>query len=83
MAENVKGQPGGECGRLLCKCRPAFWRDAINETHICVGCAGDINRLYRMLSITEPCTEIVPDQAPAAATAAPEYNLATGRWVFP
>ena len=58
MAENLKGQPGGECGRLLCKCHPATWYDAINEMNVCQGCAGDINRLYRALSVMEPCTEV-------------------------
>jgi len=83
MLKYAKGQPGGECGRLLCKCRPATWRDAINETNICQGCASDINQLYRSLSVTEPCTEITQAQASIALKAAPEFDCTTERWIFP
>jgi hypothetical protein len=73
MTNPVKGQPGGECGRLLCKCHPAMWHDSINEMSVCAGCANDINRLYRALSITEPCVEAPPPPAAAAAMTEEEY----------
>jgi hypothetical protein len=75
MPETTKGQPGGECGRLLCKCI-ATWRDEINERCICSGCALDANRFHRALGHVEPCTEISPSPVAAAS----EYAALPGSW---
>ena len=42
--EPVKGSPGGECGALLCRCKPAFFYHAQLECAVCEGCASDANR---------------------------------------
>jgi hypothetical protein len=39
-----KGEAGGECGRLLCRCKPARYYSFERGDYLCEGCAADENR---------------------------------------
>jgi hypothetical protein len=39
-----KGHAGGECGRLLCRCKPACYYSFERGDYLCDGCAADENR---------------------------------------
>lgn len=68
----TKGKIGRECGRYLCQCSPARWRDGLSGEYVCEGCALEENaREWRNRPDGSPrCIrdEIEPEPQPVPIT---------------